>query len=247
MRVLIVDDERLVRYSLRSMLEEAGADRFSVVEARDAREMAAHLSERGDTPLPDVALVDIRMPGTDGISAIEAVAPTVRRRIDWIILTAQQDFSYAQRAIRIGVRDYLLKPVDPDSLLKQIEAIEAERSPLSAPVPETVSTDNPAVRAVARWTRDHLGENIGLAQAADAHNLAANYLSTLFHQETGITYTQFLTGLRMEHAREILQEEHLTVRQVAERVGYQSHRHFARRFHNHFGVYPSELRNRHQI
>lgn len=235
MRILIVDDERLVRYSLRSMLEAAGRDRFEVREAANAEEMLREIANQ----VPDIALVDIRMPGPDGISAIEDVPKAERNSVDWIILTAQQEFSAAQRALRLGVRDYLLKPVDPDSLLRQIETIEEERLP---PAAKTVLTDNPVVQAVITWTETHLGGNVGLAQAADAQGLTPNYLSTLFREQTGITYTQFLTRSRLEVARELLTTEPLTVREVAKRVGYQSHRNFARRFHAHFGSYPSEVR-----
>lgn len=217
------------------MLEEAGKDRFTVREAANAEEMLREISDG----VPDIALVDIRMPGPDGISAIESVPEKQRRTVDWIILTAQQEFSAAQRAIRLGVRDYLLKPVDPDSLLRQIETIEEERLP---PAARTVHADHPVVRAVIAWTEAHLGENVGLAQAADAQGLSPNYLSTLFREQTGVTFTQFLTRSRLELARNLLVSEPLTVREVAQRVGYQSHRHFARRFHAHFAAYPSEVR-----
>lgn len=236
MRILIVDDERLVRFSLRSMLEESGPGRFEVVEASNGAEMIRSFEE----VVPDVALVDIKMPGMDGLTAIETIDEEQRKRTAWVILTAQQTFDAAQRAIRLGASDYLLKPVDPDSLLRVVENLEEQLMPV-APAGE-LATDNPLVQRAAQWSAEHLRESIGLAQAAEAVGVSANYLSTVFHQHAGLTFTQYLTRLRMEEARRLLREQGGTVRAVAERVGYQSHRHFARRYHAHFGHYPSEER-----
>jgi two-component system, response regulator YesN len=123
MRILIADDEYLVRSSLRSMLDELNLPLDFVGEATNGEEMVAMVGQY----FPDVAFVDIRMPKLNGLEAIrfgKKVSPNTR----WYILTGFPEFEYAQEAIRLGVSGYLLKPVKPDELLKILwEIIEENR------------------------------------------------------------------------------------------------------------------------
>ena len=119
MNVLIVDDEALVRTSVRLYLESSGVDRGCIFEAENAVEMLKTLSQRK----MDVVFVDIRMPGMDGLSAIEEAfcADT-----HFYVLTGYEEFEYAQRALRLHVEDYLLKPVHPETI-REIVSRERER------------------------------------------------------------------------------------------------------------------------
>ncbi len=121
MKVLIADDERLVRFSLKSMLEEIGVAPRSIEAASDGQELLDAVRRSS----PDVAFVDIRMPRLDGLAAIErarALSPATR----WVILTSHSSFEYAQRAIHLGVVGYLLKPVSPSELARVIDKIAGE-------------------------------------------------------------------------------------------------------------------------
>jgi len=111
MRILIVDDEYLVRASLISMLGEVNLPIDSIEEATTGEEMIKMIAQG----LPDVAFVDIRMPGLSGLDAIKVGKP-LSPQTKWFILTGFPEFDYAQEAIRLGVSGYLLKPVSPDEL-----------------------------------------------------------------------------------------------------------------------------------
>lgn len=113
MRILIADDEYLVRASLISMLGEVNLPIDLIEEATTGEEMV-EMIRRG---LPDVAFVDIRMPGLSGLDAIKAGKP-LSPQTKWFILTGFPKFDYAQEAIRLGVSGYLLKPVSPAELKK---------------------------------------------------------------------------------------------------------------------------------
>ncbi len=122
MKILIADDEKLVRYSLRSMLVEIGVPARSIVEAGNGEEMV----ETAARVTPDVAFVDIRMPRLDGLQGIErgrARSPSTR----WIILTSYSSFEYAKRAIELGAAGYLLKPVSPEDLRQVLDRLKADR------------------------------------------------------------------------------------------------------------------------
>lgn len=111
MKVLIADDEYLARSSLRSMLAELDLPIELVGEAANGQEMVELVRRYS----PEVVFVDIHMPKLNGLEAIR-VGRTASPQTQWFILTGFPEFKYAQEAIRLGVSDYLLKPVDPQEL-----------------------------------------------------------------------------------------------------------------------------------
>jgi two-component system response regulator YesN len=111
MRVLIADDEYLARSSLRSMLEDLDLSLELVGEATNGEEMVKLVRRLS----PEVVFVDIRMPQLNGLEAIR-IGRTASPQTKWFILTGFPEFNYAQEATRLGVSDYLLKPVDPEEL-----------------------------------------------------------------------------------------------------------------------------------
>jgi len=115
-RVLVVDDEADVRRSIRRILEP----RWTVVTAGDGQEALDHLGTA--SRVPDVVLLDIRMPGMDG----HAVCERMQARDDWawipvIFVTALGSKKDFQRALRVGAADYLQKPINPADLIDTVE------------------------------------------------------------------------------------------------------------------------------
>ena len=121
MKILIVDDERLVRITLESMLMDICKDDI-IFQARNAMEMAELLKE---TKI-DVVFLDINMPRQKGLDAMESMKKECPD-IDWCILTGYSEFSYAKRALELGAKGYLVKPPDPDELFKFMEEIRKNR------------------------------------------------------------------------------------------------------------------------
>jgi DNA-binding NarL/FixJ family response regulator len=127
-RVLLVDDDPLVRSGLRLMLE--GADTVDVVgEADDGRGVLAAV----DLHRPDVVLMDIRMPQLDGIAATQLLRtqpspPAV------IVLTTFNADEYVLRALRAGAAGFLLKDTPPPEIVRAIERVHAGDAMLSPAV-----------------------------------------------------------------------------------------------------------------
>lgn len=111
MRILIADDERLARFQLKSMLCEIEEEAPVIYEADNGKK----LIEECRRHRPDVAFVDIAMPQTDGLSAIEACMQLCGDT-QFVVVSGHSDFSFAKRAISLQVADYLLKPVEEESL-----------------------------------------------------------------------------------------------------------------------------------
>ncbi len=117
-RLLVVDDEKVVR---RGIIESIPWQEYGIEIVGEATN-GQHALEVIPELTPDVILADVRMPVMDGLDLADAV----RRRypaIIVVILTAYDDFSYAQRAIRAGVTDYLLKPAGSDELAHVLTGI----------------------------------------------------------------------------------------------------------------------------
>ena len=132
MRVLLVDDDPLVRSGLRMML--AGAEGIDVVgEVDDGRGVLAAV----DTQHPDVVLMDIRMPQLDGIAATRLLreqpgAPAV------LVLTTFQADELVLSALRSGAAGFLVKDTPPAELVRAIEAVHSGDSVLSPTVTRTL-------------------------------------------------------------------------------------------------------------
>ena len=118
-RVLVVDDERSHRLMLRAHLE--GID-LQVVEAASGEEALDLLTSGNESDWPDLVLLDLKMPGLNGIEVLERLAAK-GVTLPVIIMTAHSSIESALKAGRLGIKHYLTKPLDTDELLVKIEEI----------------------------------------------------------------------------------------------------------------------------
>ena len=131
-RVLIADDHLVVREGLRAILE-AAPDLTLVGEAADGLEAVRLAGELS----PDVVLMDLRMPGVDGIEAIRQIKARYPA-VEIVILTTYDDDEYIVRGLRAGARGYLLKDTSRKVLFETIRAAARGESLLPAAVVEKV-------------------------------------------------------------------------------------------------------------
>lgn len=104
------------------------------------------------------------------------------------------------------------------------------------------TTGGNTAEKIAAYIREHFDQDISVSQAAELFHMTPNYLSTIFKNEMGISFVQYLTDIRMGKARELLACGNLTVSAVAERTGYRNAGYFARVFRENQGVHPTEFR-----
>ncbi|MFJ5714181.1 response regulator [Neobacillus sp. NPDC093127] len=128
LKLLIVDDEQVEREGMQAILEKAYPE--LVIEQAKSGDMAIELVPEF---IPDVISMDIKMPGMNGLEAVERIAaeyPTIK----FIMVTAYDTFDFMRQAIKLGVKDYLLKPSKASDITatigKVLKQVEEERKSL---------------------------------------------------------------------------------------------------------------------
>ena len=100
----------------------------------------------------------------------------------------------------------------------------------------------PLTNLAVTYIKSHLADNLPVKDTAKALTVNANYLSTLFHKEMGMTFIDFVNKERTEQATALLKHTNLQIQQVASMVGYNNTSYFAKQFVRFQGVSPSQYR-----
>lgn len=242
LRVVIVEDEDIIREGLISTLDWQSMGACVVGEAADGQEGLQVV----EAQQPDVVLTDIRMPRLSGLAMAEAL----RRSGCYaalVFLTSYADFSYAQEALRLGAADYLLKPVEEDALRAVLQKLAcADRVPDGPVLVDWLpllqqDNLNPYVRDVLRLIAAQYKERLSIERAADALGISASYLSRKLKEQTGHTFNSLVTRYRLQQSLSLLREGRLRVYEVAEQVGFSDYKNFAQVFRKYLQMTPSQF------
>lgn len=238
--LLIADDEYWVRQSLATTIDWGRLGFTRVLEAENGEQALKIAMERR----PDVVITDIRMPGMNGLELCEQLG-RIYPGIQMLLISAYQDFFFAQRAIQLGVRDYILKPIDERQLTESVARClqQVEHNRAYEYKPERSGVSHRSVRAVLEYIEKNYVQHISLSTAANHVHMNPSYLSKLFCDETGETFTKYLMKVRVERAKRLLEETTMHIYEVGEQVGYGDIKYFVKVFRNVTGQSPSEWRN----
>ncbi|MHA6530819.1 helix-turn-helix domain-containing protein [Paenibacillus sp. BAC0078] len=133
--------------------------------------------------------------------------------------------------------------VDIDSLLALREWLDSHlESIVAAKGAGAGGSKRAEVTEACQYVSLRLGARISLDEVADHLHLNASYFSRLFKKETGITFIEYVTRLKMERAKELLDGTHSTVGEICEQLGYDNQSYFIKTFKVHAGVTPAEYR-----
>ena len=254
-RVIIVEDETTVRRGIVLTMNWAALDCVIVGEAangEEGRDLALRLS-------PDIVITDVKMPRMDGVEMIHKLKEAGCKS-EFIILTAYSDFKYAQSALRLGVKDYLLKPLKEGDLEASIRNIltswqeaddDGNTDPAAGELPAAIpaltkaqNTLNKYVSEAIQFIYDHYNEDITITTVARSLDISEGYLSRIFKKETSYTFTNYLIFYRIKLAMNLLKDHRVKVYEVADQVGYSDTTYFSSQFKKVVGVSPSEYQER---
>ena len=237
--IVICDDEVILRNGLKSWVEKSGLPLKVSGTAGNGPQALELIAKQK----PFIALMDVNMPGMAGLDVIEEIQ---NRGIGtrFIIISGHDEFQYARRACHLGVVDYLLKPIDRGELVellkKGLEQIRKEQ--LTQKV--FVEKEDTTKEKILGYIQDHFTEQqFSLGQLAEEFHLSQSYVTRLIKQETGSSFSELLTRMRIDRAVSLLvQSPDMKLVEIAERTGFASQHYFSRVFKEKIGFSPADYR-----
>ena len=238
LRVLLVDDEIIIREGFKRLFDWSAHGCEVVGEAADGMEALAQI----DILRPDIVIMDINIPIMSGLKVIQ-LSRIKHPQIAYVIVSGYDDFSYCREALRLQITDYILKPVNYEEFGACIDNLKIslfQQKVSSAQEPE--AREERTITGITRYLQEHLAEEVSLSVLAEVFHLNPQYISQLFKSEIGVNFLPYLTNIRMEKAKKLLLSTSLSIAEVAEQSGYGDYRVFTKVFKKAEGVTPSQYR-----
>lgn len=267
-KVVIIDDEPIIVEGLSKSINWEKVHCYVAGTAYNGEEgLKLIRSER-----PDIVFSDIRMPYMDGLSMIAAIKSEFPA-IQITILTGYRDFDYAQKAIRLGVSRFLLKPSKMEEIMEALDAMtgklnadrekEKEEDKVLMEIPVRQGDENEAkagtpseeegildstassfvVNNAVAYIEQHYQEKLKLSDVADQVYVSQWHLSKLMNRYLGQNFSEILNGIRINKAKELLKDPSLRIGDIADAVGFMDMAHFSRVFKKTVGISANEYRN----
>ncbi len=236
LRVLLVDDEIMIREGFKKLFDWEAHDCEVVGEAADGMEALAKI----DSLQPDIAIMDINIPIMNGLKVIQ-MSRLKHPDTAFVIVSGYDDFSYCREALRLQITDYILKPVNYEEFGTCIDNLKIALFQKQSLKQDDLQEER-TILSITRYLQDHLSEEISLSVLAEEFHLNAQYISQLFKSEIGVGFLAYLTNIRMGHAKKLLLTTALSIAEVSEQSGYGDYRGFTKVFKKSEGVTPSQYR-----
>ncbi len=252
LRVLIAEDEEMIRKGLVYTTDWLSMDCAVVAEAADGKEGLQKIVDCR----PDVVIADICMPYLDGIEMIRQASELVRFKS--VLLTSYAEFEYARRAIEARVSEYLLKPVDEEQLARimkklaveiansrQVERVmeQAEQEGMNPEYYIRAATEqNSYVAEALRRIQESYASRLSVEGISEELGISASYLSRKFKEITGQTFLDFLNRYRVWQAVALLNTGKYRISEISEATGFTDYKHFCTVFKKYTLKSPTKFR-----
>lgn len=257
-RVVVVEDEALVK---KGLILTTDWEKFDCEVVGEASNGIGGLEKIAKLK-PDIVLTDVRMPGLDGIGLIKRAKENGLDPV-FIIISGYSEFENARQALKLGVCDFLVKPIDDEDLnyalenacnavrdkqrinkiQNKMEDITESRIMLFKEYLLDEKNDDYAARAV-KYIKLNYYKDITVKNVADSLYISESYLSRLFKSKVGQTFGDYLTYYRIKKACEFLSRQDNKIYEVANLIGYKDQHYFSVIFKKLVGVTPREFRER---
>ena len=238
-KLLVAEDELIERKVLCRTLQKYLGDLICLYEAKNGREALEIFAREA----PQVAVLDIEMPGLTGLEVARKIRET-DRNCAILFLTGFDKFDYARQAISVRAMDYLLKPYNEQELVFAVEdAIRQVSVPLPVRREEDEDMRTAIIRAeISRFIDAHYREDISMQDAAAALRYSDAYFCKLFKQCFKVNFSAYLNEYRVNKARQLILDPRLSLKDIGAAVGYSDANYFTRVFKRLTGQTPSEYR-----
>lgn len=243
-RLLIVDDEKIIRDGLAKMIANH-CPGVQVIGTCTNGQVALVELERLK---PDICLVDMKMPIMDGAQFVQH-ARQKDAKVRFVVISGYAEFEYARRLIGYGCSAYLLKPVKIEeltdvilSLRDELEVQQSSSEKDENDVKPEATGDRYIIRQAIQYIRNHYQSDLSLAEISEAMHMNSSYFCQLFKKETGTTFLTYLTDYRIECAKELLTTSSFRISEISALVGIPDTKYFTKVFRKVTGLTPAVWR-----
>lgn len=259
-KIVVVEDEMLVKKGLILTTDWQKFNCEVVGEASNGMEGIEVIQNMN----PDIVITDVRMPGLDGIKMIETLKDKGCKS-EFIIISGYSEFEYARKAVKLGVRDFLVKPIDDEDLYnalyntcqevhnkKMLDKIQNKMDDITDSrvmlfkeyiIPEQEDSSDYTAKAI-KYIKHNYQNDITLKSASESLYISESYLSRVFKANVGQTFLDYLTYYRIKKACKLLQDTDVRIHKIAHMVGYKDQRYFSVIFKKMVGLSPKEFRKK---
>lgn len=236
MNILLLDDEPIELEQL-ELLIHSHFPTWNIYKAlfgSKAMELAEDMIKDGKQF--QLALMDIKLPGRNGLEVAEKLK-SLMPSLEIIIVSAFQNFDYAKQSIHLKVIDYLVKPVVERELIESLHLFLNEH-------PE-YNNHTEVVHEVIQLVKNNYKMSLKLSEIAMKLHINASYLSRLFSEEVGSSFSDYLLNYRIEKAKSLLLlQKNWSIQRIAEECGFNSQHYFSNAFKKITNCTPKEYRNK---
>ena len=236
LRVLLVDDEIMIREGFKKLFDWEAHECVVVGEAADGMEAITKIDEEQ----PDIVIMDINIPIINGLKVIQ-LSRVKYPSMAFVIVSGYDDFSYCREALRLQITDYILKPINYAEFGSCIDRLKISLYNNEVKEKPVVKKER-VITGITKYMQEHLSEDVSLHILSEEFHLNSQYISQLFRNEIGVNFLTYLTNIRMEHAKKLLLSTSLSIAEVSEQSGYGDYRVFTKVFKKSEGITPSQYR-----
>lgn len=244
MRVLIVEDEEIIRKKL-EILPSFSKYGMEVLEsAKNGLEGLEKIKKFN----PELVITDISMPLMDGLTMIKE---SLDYEYSAIIVSGYNDFDYAKKAIKYGVTDYLLKPIDIEELNKSLitakNIYEMRKSFINQEdnidilrIEKNENKKSDIALEMIAYIEKNYGEKISISDLEKKLNYSESMLNKKFKEYTSITFNDYLNRVRIKEAIKLLENTELMIIDIAFLCGFSNQKYFSKVFKKFVGISPGK-------
>lgn len=151
-----------------------------------------------------------------------------------------------KRAEEVWLGTTVLSEAQYDSLVRLLTVFATQLAECAnALAVQAADTEQPAITKAQSFVTDHLADDVSLGEVSRAVNVSANYFSELFKKATGINFVDYVSRVRVEKTKHLLNDPRRQITEIAYDVGFKSLSQFNRTFRRHAGMSPREYREQH--
>lgn len=261
---MIVDDEYLIRNLIRNCIDwnEIGID--IIAEASNSVESFNLINKEK----PDIILTDINMPMTDGLDMSKYILEKYPD-IKVIVITGYNEFEYAKRSIKIGIRDFILKPIDEEELKNSVLKLKKEildedlrkreyndiKKKMNAfgniiDLKDISEADNKTlnIEQIKKFIVQNISNrDLSLKLVAEYFYVNPSYLSRIFKEKTDKTFSEYIVNAKLGIAIEMLKNSNAKAYEISKKIGIDDPNYFSNWFKKCTGVSVKEYKKQSQL